>query len=253
VAKDRIDITITATRRPGVLLKTLESFYENLFMDWPTRIIINVDPVGESVSSESVAQVCKCFTDDVLVNLPEQGHFGKAFNWVWSQVTADLVFNLEDDWQLLKRLSLGHMVDLLSLEPKLAILRLPMSRSWAHYKNWNKWLFWTGSYFQCPDDLKGEIGFCGHPSLIRSQFTKEALTFINPALNPEKEIKGVDHNRLMWLQKWDYGVFSRPNESEAIRDIGREWRHHNGFLKCGFEPTFTEWKCQTINSNERSS
>ena len=55
----KIDITMTATIRPGIVSQTLESYCSKIFKERDRyRLIINVDPVGEQVKAKEVLKVC---------------------------------------------------------------------------------------------------------------------------------------------------------------------------------------------------
>ena len=44
----KIDITTTAIIRPEILRMTLHTFRKNLLHEFDARLIINVDPIGET-------------------------------------------------------------------------------------------------------------------------------------------------------------------------------------------------------------
>ncbi|GAH04753.1 unnamed protein product, partial [marine sediment metagenome] len=137
---DMLEVTITATRRPELLRQTLESFDKNLLCKiHKKRAIINVDPVGEDIDSRRVVDVCHEFFEEVIWNCPKQAHFPSAFTWVWESVTADWVFNLEDDWELLREVDIEILVRLMVQNSSLAMLRLPQFHACPTYmKTWNR-------------------------------------------------------------------------------------------------------------------
>ena len=59
-------------------------------------------------------------------------------------------------------------------------------------KNWDKHFPWNGyrGYFECPDELRQGVGFCGHPSLIKMEYVKNCAPHIIPEVNPEKQFHG---------------------------------------------------------------
>lgn len=244
-----ITITMTAVRRYDLIKRTLESFYTNLFRDYPTSLIVNIDPVGPPLPlDEAFYDLFLEYTPDIIVSFPPRAHFGKAFQRVWSLATkTKYVFNLEDDWDCLRQVDLQKMIALMEADPELAILRLPCNKAADTYKSWSAFYPWNGEYFQCPDDQRGLMGFCGHPSLIRSGFVQQVAQNLNPYKNPEKQIKG----HLQWakelLQRHKFGVFSYPGQEAVIADTGRAWRGANGWLKVGTEAFFTNWE-QVRNS-----
>lgn len=121
-----IDITITATRRPKILFRTLHSFYRKCFQPIAKecRVIINVDPIGENMPSYMMLDVIEPFFDYVTINMPGNCSFPKAFNWCWKQSTAPFIFHLEEDWELLTNVDIIEMIEKLKTSKGLSALRL---------------------------------------------------------------------------------------------------------------------------------
>ena len=241
-----IDITITATRRPEILERTLKSFTENLFFQEYSpedfQVYINIDPVGLNVPSENVAQIAMRFFPNVKFRMAKVAHFPTAFLWCWGKTTSPYVFHLEEDWECIRPVSLVRMVDLMSEDNKLAHLRLSCWKSETRLKNWNKFLDFNGKYFEVPEDIKGTIGFCGHPSLNRGWFVRRAIEHMDPERNPEKEIKW--RNKPLWehLEDKRFGCFQGMNAAPTILEIGRRWMIENGFRKKGNKEHFVVWE-----------
>ena len=241
-----IDVTIVATHRPELLERTLASFFKNLWSikDGSLRAVINVDPVGSDTDKYfDVLDVCLKYFADVKINRSEKGNFPAACKWIWENATADYIFNLEEDWELLYAIPWYSMLRVMDLDPKLAHLRFSIFRSTQlTCKNWRYFYNWNGLYFQCRDEDKGSVGWCGHPSLNRKEFMREALPLIDFKNNPEKQIKGRGEMRSV-IDKWNFGSYIQPNNSANIRDIGRQWMINNGYIKKGKNKEwFTEWE-----------
>lgn len=240
-----IDITMTATRRPEILHKTLSSFGENLFHHIGMeefRLVINVDPVGLDIPSEDVINVAKQYFTNVTYRTPTIPNFSHAWTWCWEQTSGEFVFHLEEDWELLRPINFIRMIRVMDQNPNLVHLRLSTWKSEIKLKQW-KWLLdYEDGYYKIPEDVQGTIGFCGHPSLNRLDFIKMCLKNTNPYTNIEKQIKW--RNKPLWehLEHCDFGVFQEPNSPAAIRDIGRRWMVDNGFQKKGNREWFTEWE-----------
>ena len=238
-----IDITITATRRPELLDATLSSFSKYLFhTEMPTRVIINVDPAGNDIDSAAVVAVCHRYFSSVFANCPKSASFPVAFKWVWSQVEAPFVFHLEEDWVLTRHIDIWAMLDAMYRNPDLAILRLPYRPVTDTSKNWTYFFPWNGEFFECPKHIRGTLGFCGHPSLLRFSFVVSVLPHLNTTSNPEKQLKWRNRNIKPILDKYRFGVFSEPHQPAAVIDIGRRWMIENGWAKKGQKEVFTEWE-----------
>ncbi len=241
---EEISIVTTAVRRPEVLRETYQSF-KDFFDGYDCTLIINVDPVGDPVSSESVVGVAAEFFPHVNFRCPKRANFADAFKWCWEQVTKDLCVFLEDDWRLIRKIYLKDMVAFLRDNPELAILRLAkFPATEQHMKNWNLFFPWNGRYYECPVDLRKRVGFCGHPSLIRGEWVKATLPFIHNRSNPEKQFQFPERNLplLEEILKWKYGVWAKPGDSPAIQDIGRAWISKTNWKKEGSKSFFMRWK-----------
>lgn len=231
-----VDVTMTATHRPSILDRTLASFHKHLWSSNTDelRLIINVDPIGDDNDRYfDVLEVCGKYFTEINCNRAYKPHFPSAIKWVWENAEAPLIFNLEEDWELLYPVDWDEMVNVMGLFPYLAHLRLSIFRSTQlTCKNWRFFYSWNGLYFSCRDDDRGDIGWCGHPSLNRKEFIDEAMPLIDFKSNPEKQIKGRGKMRSV-IDKWDFGSYIQPNSPPNIRDIGRQWMVDNGYRKKG--------------------
>ena len=244
-----INVATIATLRPSILRKTYESFTKNLlFTDGFTKddyqLILNVDPVGDfNYNQEDVLKTAKEFFPNVVWNFTDEASFPGAFNWVWNHTSSDLVFNLEEDWELMYPLSMKKMVSLME-DKKLIHLRLSMFLSTQlTIKSWNRFLDWNGNFFEVPDNVAGTIGWCGHPSINQGWFVRQAIPFIDKIRNPEKQIKW--RNKPLWAltEGCRFGAFQPRNSPPAIRDIGRKWMMEHGWRKKGSnKEIFQTWE-----------
>ena len=241
--REKIEVTITATNRIDLLYKTISSFMENLLFRCDVEAIINIDDVGDKGSTERVLKIVEMFLPIKCSRRSPRPHLSEAFAFCWQSVDADWVLHLEDDWLLKERVEIRDMIDILEEEEDLALLRLPQFRSTEdQMKNWDKFFPWNGKYFECPDELRQTVGFCGHPSLIKGEFVKACAPLINTELNPEKQFHGDNPELVKEVMKWRYGVFSKPNHPHYIEDMGRAWMQKHGFQKKGSKAWFTEWE-----------
>ena len=235
-----IEIVTTAVGRTEILHETYSSFKEHLFKDHPVRLIINIDPVGPD-SQEDVLKVAKKFFPVHRVRMPEEPWFPAAFKWAWEQASAEFVFHLEDDWKLLREVDLGHMLEVMKGNPKLAHLRLHWRGIGEIAKCWKFTFPWNGSYFECPSENVKEVGFCGHPSLLRGKFVRDIAALLQTESNPEKQFH---YNRTVVNEvvKWDYGVYGQQNARQTVIDIGRRWINQSEWRKEGTRAFFRRWE-----------
>lgn len=249
-----MDITCTATLRPELLERTLTSHIKNLFGESYIkyfRLIINIDLIGhDETDSDRDYRLNKIFDllqsikfRDLKINVSESPSFANAWFWVMGKVESDLFFNLEEDWELAIPINFQKMKMLMTSDESLVHLRLSQFKSEDQsLKNWNKFLFWNGAYFQVKDEEKGSIGWCGHPSLNSTLFIKQCMKYMRPDINPEKQIKHHYDGIRQLIEKSRFGSFHPRNTEPAEIDIGRNWMIEKGFAKAGNKAFFDTWE-----------
>lgn len=240
-----------ATLRPDILDRTYSSFYKNMFEEFkrPLSLVINIDPIGDTGARVAMERVIRQYfvlqlRSQVCFNHPPQPSFPRAFLWLWNIVmrcTSDYAFYLEDDWELLQCVDLERMVTVMENNPSLATLRLPFTPIGLNeYKSWGHLFPWVGDYFKCPYESKRSIGWCGHPGLVNVAFMRDVMSLLRDDACPERQMKGNpdrDYEMFNLINKWDFGVYGFPGESEYVRDIGRQWRIDRNITKL----YTTEW------------
>lgn len=250
------DITCTATLRPELLKITLDSHINRLFSDSikEANFIINIDQVGINDFSkknidlklvEIIDLISSYGFSSINVNVSQEPNFASAFWWCMNNIKSDYFFHLEEDWELLIDIDFKKMFDIITSNKYIAHLRLSAFNSELYsLKNWNKYLYWNGVYYEVNQEDKSTIGWCGHPSLNRSIFIKECMNYINLELNPEKELKGRRYNHPInsVFNKYNFGCYHPRNQTKAINDIGRKWMVENGWKKKGCKAFFTNWE-----------
>ena len=231
----RIDIAITATLRPEILARTLSSAREYLFGDWPIRAVINVDPIGEiGVTQGEVVEVARAICDEVLCRTPRSCRYADAWRWTWANTESDFVYFPLDDNMLLRKIDLEDVLECFHEYHNLALLRFPEWPTEAdHAPQWKHPFKWNGRYFECPEDKKGKLGVAGKASIIRGWFCHLGARHMDISVNPEKQFRSGSYNdRLLRMVKfWSYGVYGKPNELAAFKDIGLKWRREHKYGK----------------------
>lgn len=122
-----LDITIVAARRPELLDRTLSSFGPALFERFTLgRVAINMDPIfGDHADHAECRRILdRHFLDHELIE-PETAGFGAAVKRLWSGVTGDLVFHLEDDWVALQPIGPERVLPL--FEDRSTAVVMPMA------------------------------------------------------------------------------------------------------------------------------
>jgi len=185
----KIDITITATIRPKILNKTLDSFTKNIFTDKNRyRCIINIDPVGDKRSrKEDVITVAHKYFDDVVVNEPKKASFPSSVIWLWENTLSDYVFHLEDDWTVNRSIDIDDMIGILDRYSSICTVRLSKGTMGAG----GKILKPSKCKFASDDDRKKFKLFPRislNPTLFRGSFVRDAVKIMTPDINPESQL-----------------------------------------------------------------
>lgn len=249
----KIAVTTTATMRPDILEKTFNSFISNLFnlVDKSlTQFILfmNIDPIPD-VDSFPYIQITNKLNsvfDFAVYQSAITADFPTAFKWCWNtalQYSPDFIFNLEDDWELLKPVNITNMLHIFQKYLTLQVLRLNAFKSTdTATKNWNLIIPWNGVFFELPKNLR-HFGFAGHPSLIRADFARA----VNAKL--QEDTKNRNHEKYIHeiiansdLKDCRYGVYGPQNSGPVIKDIGREWMIKNKLRKRGSKAHFNTWE-----------
>lgn len=200
-----IDLTMTATRRPDLVARTLASFNEMLFKRLPvSRFFLNIDPVwGTADDDNEVERVARTYFDRVEIRRPPAGSYGGAVKWLWSQPDAAWFLHLEDDWIL------SHRIDLKRLSCQMS-----SGASQIKIANWTR----LRRRRRPP-----ELGLC--PLFSRSDFAKLAAKHMNSDLDPDKQFRNGTNPPLEKAVNGHFAVyFGTPFTRETAIDIGREWR-----------------------------
>ena len=263
-----MDITTMATLRPEILRRTLTSFRENLFGSYDEhRLIINIDPAGASTENFTQSDVLdvahEFFGDRIKANLPEKPSYPAAHCWLWSQVQSDWFWNIEEDWSAEVKIPLGDLMSYMISNPWLAIIRLSrFGATDAEARAWNKSFpilcpIGDGALYECPEELRGMLGYSGHPSLINTRWLRMVRRFVMPCGNSEQQVKTfvfgnalpvpdrdplknmvAAHMRSI-LPEWRYCVYADPKATCVVRDIGEDWRRKHKVKKLHGKETWS--------------
>ena len=241
---ERIDITMTAVLRTGILDETLRTISEKVCKDRDGfRLIINVDPIGEAIKPMKVIKVARNYFDDIIYNISKEPSFPKAVKWIWSQATAPYIFHWEDDVNILRDIDVDHMIKILKDNKDLSSLRLykgttPKSRRGFNTFNC-RWVY-NPEGFYVAKDWKKQFGL--NPILIKREFIQEAVTRMVEDTNPEKQFRYSQKYMRPLIQKWKYGIYAKPNETRLIDGRkGEAWKQKMKLNK-PVGQTFLKWE-----------
>ena len=233
-----IDIVMLAIVRPKIVERTLTAARKYLFNDdllESFRLIVEVGAIGEKgCSVVEIESLCKAYFTNVICHMTDELSIPKAYKRGMRKATSDLVFYLEDDYELLRTVNLNAMIQLHRKYADLAILRLPTlpDPDGETRKEGSSRFKFNGEFFECPADKKALKGYQGHPSLIKRNYIRAMLPFIDNKLNPEKQLQQPSTKKHETeVDKWRYGVFQTPNETAAVDHVGADWAAENGFVR----------------------
>lgn len=209
-----IDVAMTATIRPEILDLTLSSFSKNLLAEFGrTRLIVNVDPLGDKLlKADDVLRVCRRHFSEVVYRCPEKASFPQAVKWCWEQVETEFFLHLEDDWLLKKRISIDNIRARFDQNEQLASIRFNLTRN--------------------PDsDPPLSDGFSLNPSIMRKAFIDQALAFFDYSQDPEKQFRHMAGQKKEALSHWSYAYYGNSHESAYVIDTGKKWRRLHNYAK----------------------
>jgi hypothetical protein len=228
----RLDITLVAGRRPALLERTLASFRERLFANFPVAgFYANIDPVFGDADDHAAcrAAILSVFPAAVIFE-PDRPGFGRAVKTLWAATRSEVIFHLEDDWVLNEPLLPEDVFPLLTgatralapvskelgyratetfnvRRPKKRVLGIPVGRD--------------------------EINVFGtSPRFLDGDFARACAALMDPDLDPEKQMRPPLNPRLRaYMQQFRCRFLPAGAQAELITDIGREWRDARGIDK----------------------
>lgn len=228
-ALKEIDVTVVAARRPQLLELTLRSFRVNMLRDLRVRRAhVNIDPIwGDDGDAGAVKALCRLYFPDVVFHEPAEPNFCAAIQWTWSQSRSDWFLHLEDDWCLTWRINARR------LKKEAALDEVTQISFFNHRKAWRRGV-WSRK-------------FTTSPSLIRSDFGRNAANLMDTALDPEKQLYDGRNPELVAATSGYRHRFHGTRLSPlCIADTGRAWRDARNIEKTR-EDGVSRWSSLTTS------
>jgi len=239
--KPPLDVTMTATVRADILRMTLRSFHKNFLHNFTARMIINVDPVGETENNTPIdmVNICRKYFDEVVYRTPDTPSFAAAVQWCWRQVETEVFFHLEDDWILRRPVAPAEMLHVFD-DPNVTGITL---------NKWNKkrLLMWIEKELQLnpkTHDDQGNIYLrmpipALNPGLLRRDYANQCSEHMSIEKDPEGQLgdlwRRVATNSAPPVFLWRFS-----NEVVLI-DIGNRWRKWRFIHKRWGDGSATTW------------
>jgi len=177
----QIDITTTAMPRPDILDRCYSSFQKYLIgVDFTEcDCYINIDPLPASNERQckyinqmisATIETAKKHFGNVIVRAPKTPNYAAAYKWLWSKAQSDIILNIEDDWELLRPISVNHLI-----------------KKFTAIKTLYQIVFRAYSYVYptC----------CTSPSLLHRRWYKPVSNGMNKIENPESQIHKNNNNK----------------------------------------------------------
>lgn len=228
----KIDITMVAVLRPKLIKRTLKTIVENIVDDQNRfRLILNIDPIGEKVKPKVIIKIAKTFFNDVIYQVSRKPSFPRAVKWVWENSDAPFIFHIEDDWDITRKIDVNHMINIMVEHKELSSLRLFKYRTpkrEVFFAFGCKWRY-NKDGFYIADKWQKQFGL--NPILIRKEFIDEALPKMKDDVNPEKQFRDTQKYMRPIIEKWKYGLYTKPGEPALAVDTGTIWRNRTKFIK----------------------
>lgn len=221
-----LQVGLVASRRPDLIEKTLASFSKNLFCNFNVNAFFaNVDPIfGDQIEHSETVSCIRQYFPNALIREPHTPSFGGAVKWVWSQFRPGLALHLEDDWELIQRITPEDVLP--KFQPGYSAVSLC-----GNHPKWYKRrpYLWVGR--RRPGLLSFstmKIPAMGtSPKFIDGELATRLSQIMDPNLDPEKQMlpwinpefsKIIADNKCGFLDKagtHQYGV---------MIELGRAWR-----------------------------
>lgn len=209
---ERLDVCMTALRRPELLELTLESFSRRVFPAWRhIRLIANIDPLGDPADLDRTIELMQRHSHESLIRVTDRGNFTDAVRWCWQQASSPQVLHLEDDWLCLRRVDRAAVERTLALEGvgavRLYLHRVPLRRR------------------------KRDIGFSLNPCFFRRDWIRALADRLDDGMDPEKQVRWKQGRCAEVADAYRTVMYGFPGYPAVVMDIGRDWRAQRGLQK----------------------
>lgn len=237
-----IDITITATLRPAIVRRSLDSL-KRLLLDeiadaFEYRAIVNIDPIGEpGVTQADVEDIYRRFFTECQVFTPPTPSFPLAVKRVWEHAESPIVFHCEDSKMLTRPVPLERVVAAFDSIGPLAAVSLRALDTQAFPDLEYRLESYSGIYIT--PFFQRAVALL--PSFFRGVYVREMASYMREGASPEKTIRAHEKQLGATLarsvrttsEKYQYGFVGLKGDGQDpyFENIGRVWRAQHRFTK----------------------
>jgi hypothetical protein len=221
-----MDFTTPAVIRPDIINLTYKSFSKNLKgVDLKQcRLFINVDPLPEGAIKKGVIKIARKYFKEVHYNYAKVGNFTAACNWIWSHADTPFIFHLEDDWELVREISVKKMLKYFDKHSDLLQVVLRAYR--YPYRS-----------------------VALSPGIMHERLYKAVAGKLRENKNPESQMRGEKYGirmparSLKILNRGLVAVYPEKLKAVVVRDRGRKWLDASAYKKPRCSKTnFISWQ-----------
>ncbi len=211
-------VTTTAMPRPELIEQTYKSFVDNLIgINWDiTPLIINIDSFPDKKNEDKILQVkevCEKYFKNIQYNVSGVSNFSLALKTIWSSVDSSFVLNLEDDWELRKKI---HISDIAEIFDKNDVDQVALRA------------------YPSPSGK-----FCLSPAFTKASICRDISSKIVVGDNPEIQIRNMGYVKTL--------MYPESVPEVILKDLGRSWmltkRYNRG------ERHWNAWSCLLPGKN----
>lgn len=228
----QVHLTMVASRRPDLLERTLESFWEKMLVAFDIgSAIMNLDPIFGSKHDENrCVSIFRSFFPGSEITIPATPGLPKAIKTLWSHAPDGLVLHLEDDWQLLWDVDRHAVCDGLTRshgEAREVVSLFLSSETTARRRQIYRYQRNSlRGRFSRPFSVKPRsVSFGTSPQISKGDFLRASASLIDTSFDAEKQMRRAANAELFHMQQkyasknlWGHqGQF-------LIEDLGRSWR-----------------------------
>jgi hypothetical protein len=234
MTRDRpsLDIALVSGRRPELLARTLASFGANLFPGFAIGgVFANIDPVfGHAADQAACRDLVLSHFPHARVFEPATPGFAAAVQRVWGATTGDLVFHLEDDWELNEPLTPDDILPLM-VDDTRSVAPVSVEMGWDGQALFNQRRR-RKRLLGIPVGRTVFNVFGTSPRFLEGGFARRCAALMDPALDPEKQMRRPGNPALIAHQQpFRCRLLPGRTRPDLITDIGRGWREARGIEK----------------------